>query len=138
MLEKTLSIIKPDALKSGYSGKIIAMLEENGFVIKAMKKIHLTKKQAEGFYIVHKDKPFYDSLSTFMSSGSIIVMVLEKDNAIADYRALMGATDPSKAQADTIRSLYAKNIEENAVHGSDSKESADFEISYFFSQLEII
>lgn len=138
MLEKTLSIIKPDAIKSGYSGKIIAMLEENGFVIKAMKKIHLTKKQAENFYIVHKDKPFYDSLSTFMSSGSVIVMVLEKENAIEDYRTLMGATDPSKAQAGTIRALYAKNIEENAVHGSDSKESAEFEISYFFSQLEII
>ncbi|MGB9755477.1 MAG: nucleoside-diphosphate kinase [Desulfurella sp.] len=137
-MEKTLSIIKPDALKSGYSGKIIAMLEENGFVIKAMKKLHLTKKQAEGFYIVHKDRPFYDSLCAFMSSGSVIVMVLEKENAIAGYRTLMGATDPSKAQTGTIRSLYAKNIEENAVHGSDSKESADFEISYFFSQLEII
>lgn len=138
MLEKTLSIIKPDAVKAGYSGKIISMLEENGFFIKAIKKIHLTKKQAEGFYIVHKDRPFYDSLTTFMSSGSIIVMVLEKENAIADYRSLMGATDPSKAQAGTIRALYAKNIEENAVHGSDSKESADFEISYFFSQLETI
>ncbi len=138
MLEKTLSIIKPDAVKALYSGKIIAMLEEHGFAIKAMKKIHLTKKQAEGFYIVHKDKPFYDSLTTFMSSGSIVVMVLEKDNAIADYRTLMGATDPSKAEKGTIRALYAKNIEENAVHGSDSKESADFEIPYFFSELEII
>ncbi len=138
MLEKTLSIIKPDAVKALYSGKIIAMLEEHGFAIKAMKKIHLTKKQAEGFYIVHKDKPFYDSLTTFMSSGSIVVMVLEKDNAIADYRTLMGATDPSKAKAGTIRAMYAKNIEENAVHGSDSKESADFEIPYFFSELEII
>ncbi len=138
MLEKTLSIIKPDAVKALYSGKIIAMLEEHGFAIKAMKKIHLTKKQAKGFYIVHKDKPFYDSLTTFMSSGSIVVMVLEKDNAIADYRTLMGATDPSKAKAGTIRAMYAKNIEENAVHGSDSKESADFEIPYFFSELEII
>ncbi len=138
MLEKTLSIIKPDAVKALYSGKIIAMLEEHGFAIKAMKKIHLTKKQAEGFYIVHKDKPFYDSLTAFMSSGSIVVMVLEKDNAIADYRTLMGATDPSKAEKGTIRALYAKNIEENAVHGSDSKESADFEIPYFFSELEII
>jgi nucleoside-diphosphate kinase len=138
MLEKTLSIIKPDAVKAGYSGKIIAILEENCFEIKAMKKIKLTKKQAEGFYIVHKDRPFYDSLTTFMSSGSIIVMVLEKENAIADYRELMGATDPSNAKPGTIRALYAKNIEENAVHGSDSKESTDFEIPYFFSALEIL
>ncbi|WP_367172110.1 nucleoside-diphosphate kinase [Desulfurella sp.] len=137
-MEKTLSIIKPDAVKAGYSGKIIAMLEENGFEIKAMKKIRLTKKQAEGFYIVHKNRPFYDSLTTFMSSGNIIVMVLEKENAIADYRNLMGATDPAKAQPGTIRALYAKNIEENAVHGSDSKESADFEIPYFFSSIEIL
>ncbi|SDC22831.1 nucleoside diphosphate kinase [Desulfurella multipotens] len=138
MLEKTLSIIKPDAVKAGYSGKIITMLEENGFEIKAMKKIRLTKKQAEGFYIVHKNRPFYDSLTTFMSSGNIIVMVLEKENAIADYRNLMGATDPAKAQRGTIRALYGKNIEENAVHGSDSKESADFEIPYFFSSIEIL
>jgi nucleoside-diphosphate kinase len=138
MLEKTLSIIKPDAVKAGYSGKIITMLEENGFEIKAMKKIRLTKKQAEGFYIVHKNRPFYDSLTTFMSSGNIIVMVLEKENAIADYRNLMGATDPAKAQPGTIRALYGKNIEENAVHGSDSKESADFEIPYFFSSIEIL
>jgi len=137
MLERTLAIIKPDAIKNRYVGKIIEMLEENGFEIKAMKKLHLTKQQAEGFYIVHQDKPFYDSLTTFMSSGSIIVMVLEKENAIADYRKLMGATDPSKAEKGTIRSLYATNIEENAVHGSDSKESADFEIHYFFSELEI-
>jgi nucleoside-diphosphate kinase len=108
MLEKTLSIIKPDAVKAGYSGKIIAILEENCFEIKAMKKIKLTKKQAEGFYIVHKDRPFYDSLTTFMSIGSIIVMVLEKENAIADYRELMGATDPSNAKPGTIRALYAK------------------------------
>ncbi|AHF97152.1 MAG: nucleoside-diphosphate kinase [Desulfurella sp.] len=137
-MEKTLSIIKPDAVKAGYSGKIITMLEENGFEIKAMKKIRLTKKQAEGFYIVHKNRPFYDSLTTFMSSGNIIVMVLEKENAIADYRNLMGATDPAKAQPGTIRALYGKNIEENAVHGSDSKESADFEIPYFFSSIEIL
>ncbi|HEX13498.1 MAG: nucleoside-diphosphate kinase [Desulfurella sp.] len=137
-MEKTLSIIKPDAVKAGYSGKIITMLEENGFEIKAMKKIRLTKKQAEGFYIVHKNRPFYDSLTTFMSSGNIIVMVLEKENAIADYRNLMGATDPAKAQRGTIRALYGKNIEENAVHGSDSKESADFEIPYFFSSIEIL
>ncbi len=138
MREKTLSIIKPDAVRAGYSGKIIGMLEENGFEIKAIKKLHLTKQQAEGFYIVHKDRPFYNSLTTFMSSGSIIVMVLEKENAIADYRSLMGATDPAKAEPGTIRALFAKNIEENAVHGSDSKESADFEISYFFSTIEIL
>lgn len=138
MLEQTLSIIKPDAVKSRYSGKIIALLEETGFCIKAMKKVLLTKKQAEGFYIVHKEKSFYDSLTTFMSSGSIIVMVLENENAIADYRELMGATDPSKAASHTIRAMFAKNIEENAVHGSDSKESAEFEISYFFNRLEIL
>ncbi len=138
MKERTLSIIKPDCVKAKNAGKVIDMLEENGFSIVGMKKIQLTKKQAQGFYIVHKERPFYDSLTTFMSEGPVIVMVLEKDNAIADYRELMGATDPKDAKEGTIRAKFATDIERNAVHGSDSKESADFEIGYFFNALEIL
>jgi len=136
--ERTLSIIKPDCVAAKNAGKVIDMLEENGFSIIAMKKIQLTKKQAQGFYIVHKERPFYDSLTTFMSEGPIVVMVLEKENAIADYRELMGATNPKDAKKGTIRAVYATDIERNAVHGSDSKESADFEIGYFFNALEIL
>ncbi len=138
MKERTLSIIKPDCVAAGNAGKVINILEEHGFSIIAMKKIKLTKKQAQGFYIVHKDRPFYDSLTTFMSEGPIVVMVLEKDNAIADYRELMGATNPKDAKEGTIRAEFATDIERNAVHGSDSKESADFEIGYFFNALEIL
>jgi len=136
--ERTLSIIKPDCVAAGNSGKVIDILESNGFSIVAMKKIHMTKKQAEGFYIVHKERPFYDSLTTFMSEGPVVVMVLEKENAIKDYRELMGATNPKDAKEGTIRALFATDIERNAVHGSDSKESADFEIGYFFNALEIV
>ncbi len=138
MKERTLSIIKPDCVAAGNAGKVINILEEHGFSIIAMKKIKLTKKQAQGFYIVHKDRPFYDSLTTFMSEGPIVVMVLEKDNAIADYRELMGATNPKDAKEGTIRAEFATDIERNAIHGSDSKESADFEIGYFFNALEIL
>jgi len=136
--ERTLSIIKPDCVAAGNSGKVIDILESNGFSIVAMKKIHMTKKQAEGFYIVHKERPFYDSLTTFMSEGPVVVMVLEKENAIKDYRELMGATNPKDAKDGTIRALFATDIERNAVHGSDSKESADFEIGYFFNALEMV
>ncbi len=138
MKERTLSIIKPDCVAAGNSGKVIDILESNGFSIVAMKKIHMTKKQAEGFYIVHKERPFYDSLTTFMSEGPVVVMVLEKENAIKDYRELMGATNPKDAKDGTIRALFATDIERNAVHGSDSKESADFEIGYFFNALEMV
>ncbi len=138
MIERTLSIIKPDCVSAKNAGKVIDMLEKNGFSIIAMKKIQLTKAQAEGFYIVHKDRPFYESLTTFMSEGPVIVMVLEKENAIKNYRELMGATNPKDAKEGTIRAKFATDIERNAVHGSDSKESADFEIGYFFNALEIL
>ncbi len=138
MLERTLAIIKPDAVASKNAGKIIDMLESNGFSIIGMKKAHLTKEQAKKFYIVHKERPFYDSLTTFMSEGPIIVMVLEKENAIEDYRKLMGATNPEEAEEGTIRKMFGTNIERNAVHGSDSKESANFEIPFFFNELELV
>ncbi len=138
MLERTLGIIKPDAVAFKNAGKIIDMLETNGFSIIGMKKIHLTKEQAKKFYIVHKERPFYDSLTTFMSEGPIVVMVLEKENAIEDYRKIMGATNPEEAEEGTIRKLFGTNIERNAVHGSDSKESASFEIPFFFNELELV
>ncbi len=138
MRERTLGIIKPDAVAAKNASKIIDMLEVNGFSIIGMKKIHLTKEQAKKFYIVHRERPFYDSLTTFMSEGPIIVMVLEKENAIEDYRKLMGTTNPKEAEEGTIRKLFGTNIERNAVHGSDSMESANFEIPFFFSELELM
>lgn len=137
-MERTLGIIKPDAVSKGYAGKILAIIEENGFKIVGLKKIKLTKEKAEGFYYVHKDKPFFNSLTDFMSEGPIIVMVLEKENAIADWRKLMGATNPENAEEGTLRKMFAENIERNAVHGSDSPESAKYEISYFFNALELV
>ncbi len=138
MKERTLSIIKPDCVAAKNAGKVIDLLEANGFSIIGMKKIKLTKEQAEGFYIVHKERPFYGSLTGFMSEGAVIVMVLEKENAINDYRELMGATNSKEAKPGTIRALYGTDIERNAVHGSDSKESADYEIGYFFNALELL
>ena len=137
-MERTLGIIKPDAVSKGYAGKILAIVEENGFNIVGLKKIKLTKEKAEGFYYVHKEKPFFNSLTDFMSEGPIIVMVLEKENAIADWRKLMGATNPENAEEGTLRKMFAENIERNAVHGSDSPESAKYEISYFFNALELV
>ncbi len=137
-MERTLGIIKPDAVSKGYAGKILAIVEEKGFNIVGLKKIKLTKEKAEGFYYVHKDKPFFNSLTDFMSEGPIIVMVLEKENAIADWRKLMGATNPENAEEGTLRKMFAENIERNAVHGSDSPESARYEISYFFNALELV
>ena len=137
-MERTLGIIKPDAVSKGYAGKILAIIEENGFKIVGLKKIRLTKEKAEGFYYVHKDKPFFNSLTDFMSEGPIIVMVLEKENAIAEWRKLMGATNPENAEEGTLRKMFAENIERNAVHGSDSPESAIYEISYFFNSLELV
>ncbi len=137
MSERTLAIIKPDAVSNGHTGPIIQAMEENGFTIKAMKKIRMDKATAEGFYFVHRERPFFESLTTFMSEGPIVVLVLEKNNAIADWRGLMGATNPAEAADGTIRKRFAENIERNAVHGSDSPESASIEIPYFFSTIEL-
>lgn len=136
-LERTLSIIKPDGVGKGLIGEIIKRFENNGLKIIAMKMLHLTKKEAEGFYIVHKDKPFYSSLTDFMSSGPIVVMVLEGEDAIRKNREIMGATNPKEAAPGTIRWDFGTEIEKNIVHGSDSPQSAAFEISYFFSTLEL-
>jgi nucleoside-diphosphate kinase len=136
-MEQTLSIIKPDAVSRNLTGKILSILEENGFVIKGMKMLSLTKKEAEGFYYVHKQRPFFNDLTNFMSSGPIVVLALERENAINKLREIMGATDPAKAEEGTIREMFALNLEKNSIHGSDSKESADFELSYFFSKLKI-
>ena len=137
-LKKTLSIIKPDAIDSKFQGKILDFLEDKGFKIIAQKKIKLTKSQAEAFYEIHKDKPFFNELVEFMISGEISVQVLESEDAISYYRKVMGNTDPNKADEGTIRKLYGTNIQCNAVHGSDSEENANNEISFFFSNLELI
>ncbi|BAT71095.1 nucleoside-diphosphate kinase [Thermosulfidibacter takaii ABI70S6] len=137
-VERTLAIIKPDAVERNIIGEIIAEIEKNSLKIVAMKMIHLSKKQAEGFYYVHKDKPFFDSLTNYMSSGPIVVMVLEGENAIERWRKLMGATNPENAEEGTIRKRFGLNVEKNSVHGSDSPESAKYEISYFFNALEIV
>jgi nucleoside-diphosphate kinase len=134
MEEKTLAIIKPDAIKKKVAGKIIQQIMDEGFKISGMKQIHLTKEEAEGFYIVHKEKPFYNSLTDFMSSGDIIVMVLEKDDAISHWRKVMGVTDPALAEPGTIRHSYGFSVERNAVHGSDAPETAEWEIDYFYKE----
>lgn len=138
MIEKTLSIIKPDGVSRRLAGEVIRRLEKADLKIVAMKMIKMTKEEAKGFYQVHEGKPFYESLTDFMSSGPCIVMVLEGENAIARYRELMGATDYQKAEEGTIRRDFATDIEKNVVHGSDSRETAAFEIHYFFSALEIL
>ena len=132
MTQKTLAIIKPDAVKKRVIGQIIERIEEEGFEITGMKMIHLTKDEAKGFYIVHKDKKFYDSLTNFMSSGEIVVMLLEREGAIAHWRDVMGATDPALAKPGTIRHGFGFSVERNAVHGSDSPDTAEWEIGYFF------
>lgn len=131
-MEKTLVIIKPDAVKKNLIGEIISRFEKNGLRVAAVKKIKMTKEEAKGFYIVHKDRPFYESLTDFMSEGPIVVMVLEGENAITKVRKIMGATNPAQAEEGTIRKDFAENIERNAVHGSDSQQSAAYEIPYFF------
>ena len=136
-VERTLTIIKPDAVAKGVAGQIIARMEQAGLKVLAAKLIHLSPSAAGGFYIVHKDRPFYGSLCAFMTQGPCLPMVLEGDGAIARLREIMGATDPAKAAAGTIRKDFASSIEANAVHGSDSPESAAFEIPYFFGALEI-
>ena len=135
-MEKTFAIIKPDAVSRNMAGKILTRIEENGFEIVAMKKLWLTKKQAEGFYAVHKGKPFFGSLTDYMSSGPCMAMVLQKGGAIAAWRKLMGATNPANAEPGTIRKDFAVDLEKNSVHGSDAPETAAYEISYFFSTLE--
>lgn len=137
MSERTLAIIKPDAVKQNVMGDIISRYEKAGLRPVAMKLIQMSKQVAEGFYAVHKARPFFNSLCSFMSSGPAVVLVLQGENAIKKNRELMGATDPAKADAGTIRSVYGTNIEFNAVHGSDSPETAQFEIGYFFPGMEI-
>jgi len=132
----TFTMIKPSAFASNYTGGILKMINDAGFVIKAMKMTLLNKEQAGAFYAVHKGKPFYESLVEFMSSGPIVAAVLEKDNAVDDFRTLIGATNPANAAEGTIRKLYAVSLEENAVHGSDSDENANIEADFFFSKIE--
>ncbi len=137
MSQRTFSIVKPDAVKAGHTAAILAEIAAAGFRLVAIKKIALTKAQAEGFYHVHAARPFFGELTDFMSSGTIFPMVLEKDNAIADLRKLMGATDPAKADPGTIRKKFAASIGENAIHGSDAEDTAAFEIGYFFAGYEL-
>ena len=137
-MQKTFTILKPDTVKAGKAGAVISEIEKAGFRIRAAKMLHLTEGQAQGFYYVHKERPFFGSLVKFMTEGPIVAMVLESDNAIEKLRKVMGATDPAKAENGTIRKQFGTNIERNAIHGSDGPESAAFEIGYFFSQLEII
>jgi nucleoside-diphosphate kinase len=136
-IQRTFAIVKPDAVEKNVTGEIISMIEKNGFRIIGAKMLHINKAQAEGFYAVHVGKPFFNSLTDFMSRGPIVVMALEKDNAIADWRKLMGATNPANAEDGTIRKRFAKSIEENAVHGSDAEDTARFELSYFFAGYEL-
>ncbi len=138
MIERTLAILKPDCVRKNLTGEVIARIEKAGFKILGMKKVRLTKESAGGFYAVHKGRPFYDGLVEFMSSGPCVPIALEKENAVADYRALIGATDPKDAAPGTIRKLYADNKGENIVHGSDSPENGRIEINYFFSSKELI
>ena len=138
MAERTLSIIKPDATRRNLTGKVNARFEEKGLRIVAQKRLRLSRAQAEQFYAVHKARPFFNSLCDFMTSGPVVVQVLEGDNAVAKNREIMGATDPSKAAAGTIRKDFAESIEANSVHGSDSPENAAIEIAFFFSGLEIV
>ena len=137
-MQRTFTILKPDTVKAGNAGLIIDRLIKEGFRIRAMKLVHLTRPQAEGFYYVHKDRPFFSALVSFMTEGPVITMVLEAEGAIDKLRKVMGATDPGKADAGTIRKLYGSNIERNAIHGSDAPETAAYEIGYFFNQLEIV
>jgi nucleoside-diphosphate kinase len=133
---KTFTMIKPDAVEANNIGPILAMINKAGFKILAMKYMRLTKEQAGQFYAVHKERPFYGELTEYMSNGPIVAAILTKDNAVADYRQLIGATDPTKADEGTIRKVFAKSIAANAVHGSDSDENANIESDFFFSQLE--
>jgi len=136
--QRTFSIIKPDAVSNNLTAAILAEIDKAGFSIVAIKKESITKREAEGFYAVHRGKPFFDSLTDFMSSGPLVLMVLEKDSAIADLRKLMGATNPADAEEGTIRKKFASSIQENAIHGSDGEDTAAFEIGYWFAGYELI
>ena len=136
--QRTFSIVKPDAVKNGYTGAILAEIEKAGFRIVSIRKQSISKEQAKGFYYVHAQRPFFEGLCDFMSSGPLFLLVLEKDNAIADLRKLMGATNPANAEEGTIRKKYAESIQNNAIHGSDAEETAAFEISYWFAGYELI
>ncbi len=137
-MERTLAIIKPDAVKRGLAGDIIKRIESAGLKIRGMRLMHLSRVQAERFYDVHKARPFFGSLCEYMTSGPVVVMMLEGDKAIARWRELMGATDPAKANPGTIRKDFGQNIEQNAVHGSDARETAAYETSFFFSSLDVV
>jgi nucleoside-diphosphate kinase len=138
MSERTLAIIKPDAVERHVAGTIMQRIEDEGFHIRAMRRVYLTKREAEGFYAVHRERPFFKSLTGFMSSGPAIALVLEAPDAIRKWRALMGATDPAKAEVGTLRKQFAQSIERNATHGSDAPDTAAFEIGYFFAGIELI
>src|SRR5262245_41434123 len=138
MIERTLAIIKPDAVERRLAGRVIERIEEAGLQIRAMRRVHLTRAEAEGFYAVHRERPFFGSLASFMSSGPALVMVLEAPDAIRKWRTLMGATDPAKADAGTLRKEFAESIERNATHGSDAPETAATEIGYFFPGIALI
>ena len=137
-MERTFAIIKPDAVERRLVGKILARIEEAGFTVRAMRLQHLTKKEAEGFYAVHRERPFFGGLTDFMSSGPCVVMALEAPDAIRKWRTLMGATDPGKADAGTMRKDFGSSIERNATHGSDAPETAAFELGYFFRGMELV
>ncbi len=137
-MERTLAIIKPDAVERHLTGAILQRIEAAGFRIRAMKRLHLTQPEAEGFYAVHRERPFFGSLTSFMSSGAAVVLVLEAPDAIRKWRTLMGATDPAKADAGTLRKEFAQSIERNATHGSDAPETAAYEIGYFFAGVELV
>lgn len=138
MIERTLAIIKPDAVERRLAGRIIQRIEDSGLQIRAMKRVHLSKREAEGFYAVHRERPFFSSLTSFMSSGPAIVMVLEAPDAIKKWRTLMGATDPANADPGTLRKEFAQSIERNATHGSDAPETAAHETGYFFAGVELV
>jgi nucleoside-diphosphate kinase len=138
MPQRTFSIIKPDAVRKGLTGAILAEIDKAGFNIVAIKELSISKEQAKGFYAVHKERPFFDGLTTFMSSGPIVLLVLEKENAIADLRTLMGATNPANAEEGTIRKKFGASMGENAIHGSDAEDTAAFEIGYWFAGYELV
>ena len=137
-METTFAIIKPDAFAQNFAGPILARIQEEGFRVRGMRLVQLTRGQAEGFYAVHRERPFFADLTTFMSSGPVVVLALEAEQAIERWREVIGATDPAQAAEGTIRKLYATNIERNAVHGSDAQETARDEIGYFFSDLDLV
>lgn len=137
-MERTLCIIKPDAVRKNVQGNIIQMLTDNGFVIRGMKMLQLSESNAKKFYEVHKERPFYNDLVEYMTSGPVITIALEKINAVADYRELIGATDPAEAKEGTVRKLFAASKQENAVHGSDSVENGKIEVSFFFAESELL